>query len=253
MFALLRVPLGRPPMQLRNELGLLVEQARLQHVREQVVVAIPPAPVVEGDQEQVPPIERFECGPATVLPGHGIAQGSAHAGQDRCLQQEAPDIIGLTVPDLLDEVIDDVAVIAGEVRDESLDVVSPLHRQSSQLERGDPAFGPALQGGDIALRQSEGHHPVEIGRGLVRRETQIGGTDLHELPSRTDAGERQGRVGAGRDHQVHIGWKVVEQEFHAGMDLVRVDHVVVVQHQHDLAGLRVQVVEQGRKDGLDRW
>ena len=41
------------------------------------------------------------------------------------------NIVGLTLPDLLDQVVDDVAVVAGEVGDEAGDVVSPLHRQAA--------------------------------------------------------------------------------------------------------------------------
>ena len=72
-----------------TQLGLLVEQARLEHVGEQVVVAIPPSPVVERDEEQVPSIERLQRRLATVLAGDGIAQRAIHARQDRGLQQEA--------------------------------------------------------------------------------------------------------------------------------------------------------------------
>ncbi len=60
-------------------------------------------------------------------------------------------------------------------------------------------------------------------------------------------------VGPRRQHQVDVRWKVVEHERHAVVDLARVDRVVVVEHEHDLAGRRVEVVEQGREDGLDRW
>ena len=40
--------------------GLLVQQARTQHVGEEVVVAVPPAAVVERDQEEVAPLERLQ-------------------------------------------------------------------------------------------------------------------------------------------------------------------------------------------------
>ncbi len=75
-----------------NVLGLLVQQARLQHVGEEVVVAIPPTPVVERDEEQVPSIERLQRRLAAALAGDGVAQRPAQPGQDRGLQQEAPDV-----------------------------------------------------------------------------------------------------------------------------------------------------------------
>ena len=221
--AVLLVPLARPPVQLRDAVGLLVEQARPQHVGEQVVVAIPLAPVVERDEEQVRPIERLQHGLAAVLAGDGIAQRAAQPVQDRGLQQEAPDVLGLALQDLLDQVVDDVAVVPGEAGDEAGDVVAPLHRERRQLECGDPAFGARLQRGDVPRRQGQPHHLVEVGGGLVRREAQVGGADLDELAARPQAGQRQRRVGAGGDHQVHLRGQVVEQERHPVVDVGRVD------------------------------
>ena len=80
--AVLLVPRARPPVQVRHLAGLLVQQARLQHVGEEMVVAIPPAAVVERDQEQVPPVQRLQHGLAAILPGDGIAQRTAQPAQD---------------------------------------------------------------------------------------------------------------------------------------------------------------------------
>ena len=146
-------------MQVRYLVGLLVEQARLQHVGKEVVVAIPPAAVVERDQEQVPSVQRLQHGLAAVLPGDGIAQRAAQPVQDGGLQQEGPDTVGLTLQDLLDQVVDDVAVIAGEAGDEAGDVVSTLHRERRQLERGDPALGASLQRGHVPRGQLPGPSP----------------------------------------------------------------------------------------------
>ena len=126
------------------------------------MVAIPLAAVVERDQEQVCAIERLEHGLAAVLTGDGIAQWAAQPAQDRGLQQEAPNMIGLTLQDLLDQVVDDVAVVPGEARDEAGDIVTPLDRERRQLERGDPAFGTPFQRGDIRRRQVQIHHLVEV-------------------------------------------------------------------------------------------
>ena len=49
--AVLLIPRARPPVQIRNVVGLFVEQVRLQHIREELVVAVPLATVVERDQE----------------------------------------------------------------------------------------------------------------------------------------------------------------------------------------------------------
>ena len=57
---------------------------------------------------------------------------------------------GLAAQDLLDEVVDDVAVVAGEGRDERGRVGSALQRQRGELERRDPALGPPLERRDVA-------------------------------------------------------------------------------------------------------
>ena len=154
--------------------------------------------------------------------------------QDRGLQQEVPDVVGLTLQDLLDQVVDDVPVVAGEARDEAGDVVAALHRERRQLERRDPPLGAPLQGGDVLRRQVQAHHVVEVGRGLVGREAQIGGADLDEFAATPQASQRQRRVGAAGDHQVHLRREVLQQEGHPVLHLACVDDVVVVEHQHDV-------------------
>ena len=84
-------PGARPPVQFRDLAGLLVQQVRLQHVGEQVVVAVPAAAVVERDHEQVAPVQRLQHGLAAALPGDGVAQRAAQPVQDGGLQQERPD------------------------------------------------------------------------------------------------------------------------------------------------------------------
>ena len=88
--AVLLVPLACPTVQLGRQLGLLVQEARPQDVGEELVVAVPLAPVVERDEEQVASIERLQHGLAPALAGHGVAQRAGQPVEDRGLQQEAP-------------------------------------------------------------------------------------------------------------------------------------------------------------------
>ena len=61
-----------------------------------MVVAVPPAVVVEGEYEQVAAIQRLQHGLAITLPGHGIAQRAGEAVQDARTDQELPNVLGLT-------------------------------------------------------------------------------------------------------------------------------------------------------------
>jgi hypothetical protein len=58
----------------------------VQNVREEVVVAVPAAAVVERDHEQVGAVQRLEHGLPAVLAGDGVAQGAAQPVQDGGLQ-----------------------------------------------------------------------------------------------------------------------------------------------------------------------
>ena len=68
-------------------------------------------------------------------------------------------MVGLTLQDLFDQVVDDVAVVPGEARDEAGDVVPSLHRERRQLERGDPALGAPLQRCDVLARPGPAPSP----------------------------------------------------------------------------------------------
>ena len=167
----------------------------------------------------MPAVQRLEHRLAAALAGDGIAQRAAQPVEDRGLQQEVADLLGLALQDLLDQVVDDVAVVAGEAGDEAGDVVAALHRQRRQLQRGDPALGARLQRGDVRAGQVQAHHLVEVGGGLVGGEAQVGGADLDQLAARPQPGQRQRRIGAAGDHQVQPRGQVVEQERHPVVDL----------------------------------
>ena len=113
-------------------------------------------------------------------------------------------------------------------------VGTPPQRECRQLEGGDPAFGARLQCGDVGGGELECGDVVEVGRDLGQGEAQVGGTDLDQLAPGAQAGQRQRRVDAGADDQVHLGRKVLEQVGHARLQVGVVDEVVVVQDQVQL-------------------
>ena len=99
----------------------------------------------------------------------------------------------------------------------------------------------------------QAHRPVEVRRHLLGREPQLRRTDLDQLATGSQPGQRHRRVGPAGDHQVEARWQVVEQERHGLLHLAGLDEVVVVEHQHDLAAGRADVVEQRGEQHLDRW
>jgi hypothetical protein len=175
-------PVTGPDVQCTDAVGVLVEQSRPQHLAEEMVVAVPPTAVVERDQEEISALESLEHGLAAVLTGDGVAQRTREPAQDGRLQQEAAHLFRLTLEDLLDQVVHDEAVVPGEARDEARHVVAPLHRQRGQLQRRDPALGTSLQRGDLVRRQRQPHLVAQVRGRFVRREAQVGGADLDQLP-----------------------------------------------------------------------
>ena len=71
----------------------------------------------------------------------------------------------------------------------------------------------------LAVRSQSGRS-VEVRGGLVGGEPQVGGPDLDQLAAHPPSSQRQIGVGAGAEHDVHVGREVVQQEGHALADLV---------------------------------
>ncbi len=93
-------------------------------------------------------------------------------------------MVGLTLQDLFNQVIDDLAVIFREAGYETSDVVSTPHRERGQLECGNPPFGALLQGGHVPCGQIKAHHLVEVCRSLLWSEPQVRGSHFDEFAAR---------------------------------------------------------------------
>ena len=175
-FATLLEPAARAPVEVEDAVRLLAHEARTEDIREQVVVSVPLAPRVERDQEEIPPIEDLEHALAAIQSRDRIAQRAGQPLEDARPQKEPADILGLSLQDLLGEVVDDEAIVSSETRDEGVDVVAALHRQGGKLEGGDPALRPLLQRGDLARIEVQIGRLIQVRRGLVTREAQIRGS-----------------------------------------------------------------------------
>ena len=238
------VPVARPPVQHGYDSRLLVENTDGEDVGEQVVVAVPLATVVERDDEQVRSLQRLEHRLARRLARDGIAERSRETTEDRRVQQETADLRRLAVEHLVGEVVDDEAIVACEVGDERGDVVTALQRQGGELQRGDPSFGADLQCLHLGFGQREVHHAVQVRDGFVDREAEVCGADLEQFTACTEATERPRRVGPGCQHQMDVCRKVFEDERRGLVHLGRIDEVVVIEDDDQLALDASQVVQE---------
>jgi hypothetical protein len=247
-----RVPLAGAAMPSSNRARLLRQGVRSQHVGKEVVVAVPDPLVVQPHHEQVAAFQRVEQ-PGAILPaGDGVAQRPTQAIEHGGLQQERPHRFRLPRQHLLDEVVHDVAIVAGEGLDEAGNVIAPAHREGGQLEPGDPAFRPLLQGFDIFRREIEVHRLAQERRRFRCGEAQIGDAQLGHLAAGAQAGEGELRILAGGDDQVQLRRQVIEQEGHRLVDRPRIDRVVVIQHENEAIRQGGELVEEGRQDRFDR-
>jgi hypothetical protein len=65
------------------------------------------------------------------------------------LPSQAADLFRLALQNLFDQIVQHETVAAGENLDKTSGVCSPLHREGSHLQAGNPAFGAGLQGADV--------------------------------------------------------------------------------------------------------
>jgi hypothetical protein len=223
---------------------------RAQDVGEQVVVAVPLPAVVERHQEQVGVLQAHEPAPAPRAAGDGVAQRPGESFEDRRLEQEAPDVLGQARQHLLGEVVDDVAVVAGEPRDERPDVVAAPHREGRELQGGDPALGAPVERRDVVLGERQAHRPVEVGGGLLLGEAQVGGPDLEQLTPRAPPRQGERRVDPGREHEVELLHAVLEQERDPVVHGRRRHEVEIIEDEQEVARHPADVVEQGHERGL---
>ena len=98
-----------------------------------MMVAPPATHVVQGDKEQVGPLDLLQQLLAVGPAGHRFAQRAAQPLQHRAFQQEGPQLWGLAVQDFLGQVVEHVAVAAREPLHELTDVAAALQRQGGQL------------------------------------------------------------------------------------------------------------------------
>ncbi len=247
---MLGVPRRRVAVQLRRAAGLFSLEPGVEQVGEQVVVAPPAAHLIERDQEQARPLRLLQQRLAAHAARDGVAQRAAEPLQHRGLPQERAQLRVLPFEHLLGQVVQDVAVAAGERGHEGGGIVVAAQGQRGQLQPGRPAFGPGRQRRHRRIRQAR-RHLLEQLPGFCGREPKLGLAQLGQLAACPQPRHRQRRVAAAGQHHAYPGRAVLEQECERLVHLLRADHVVVIQDKQGLL-LPGQVVDQRRDQALER-
>ena len=108
------VPVGGAQVQLRDDVGLAPVQLAEQELSEQGVVAIPLAPTVERDHEQVRGLQAPKLRVPAALLEERIAERGTELIQHRRTPQEALNVLGQLHERLAVEVVGDVPVVPGD-------------------------------------------------------------------------------------------------------------------------------------------
>src|SRR5215213_3643646 len=139
----------------------------------EVMVTIPPAPVIQRNDKEVATLQSFQHNSGVLPVGDGISQRAAQPLENRGLEQELPDTFGLALQDLFNQIVQDVAVVSSESLDEPGKVLPAPHRERRQLQADDPAFRTGFQGADLFFCEVEAHHPLKEIGGFGEGKTQI--------------------------------------------------------------------------------
>ena len=153
---------------------------------------------------------------------------------------------------LLGEVVDDVLIAPGERRDRGRAVAGVEQREAGQVETGGPALGARAQQLQIGARELQRERAVEQRAGLLRAEAQRLRGDVDELRRGAQPRDADRRPRARCDRDPDARREVLEQEGHAFVDLGLADHVVVVEHEHELRSRGGERVHERREHDLRR-
>ena len=252
----LLMPGGRVPVQPRRPARLLL-QAGAEQIGEQAVVTPPAAHRIERQQEQAGLLDLLQQGLAARAAGDGVAQLAAEPLQHRRLQQERLQLLGLALQYFLAQVVQDIAVTAGERGHEGGRVGLAAQGQGRELQPGRPSLGSLGQRGHSRIGQGRARPPGHLPQqraGLARREPQVGGPQLGQLPAGPQPRQGQRRIGPAGQHQSQPRRPVFQEELHRIVHGPGADHVIVVEDQQGpvRGGPGAQVVDQRREQPLKR-
>src|SRR5271169_6605718 len=102
----------------RLEARLGPGQLTAKHLREQMVIAVPLAVIVERYEEEVLALQEVNDICRVSGPGNRVAQRRAEPVQHGRPREEPPDVARLPAEHLLAEKVDDEPIVAAELADE---------------------------------------------------------------------------------------------------------------------------------------
>ena len=175
---MLLIPGRRVAVPVLGLAGLFLLKACAEQVSKQVMIAPPAAHLIQRHQEQARPLHLLQQRLTACPAGDRITERAAEAIKHRGLQQEVAHLLALLLEHFLGQVIQHVAVAAGERRDELRDIRLPAQRQGRQLQSRRPPFGARRQRrhhrtGQLSTGYFTQHSRCLAGRGTAARRHAI--------------------------------------------------------------------------------
>ncbi|MNQ71885.1 hypothetical protein D3C85_865720 [compost metagenome] len=189
----LEKPLRSGFMQAPGHAGVQAIQCMTQETGKQVVIAEPLLLAVYRYQEQVGAVQMVEHRAAVAAAGYCFTQRHTELVEDAGLHQEHAAVFALPREDVLGQVLGQFQVGTGKRGNEFGVVGTVLERKAGQVETGDPAFGAAVQGGQLIVAQ--GYLPLVANERdrFFRGEAQITRANFQQLASCTNAPQADAR------------------------------------------------------------
>ena len=126
---MLLIPIAGAPVQRGNLFWQIRHQMHTKDLSEEVVIAIPMAPVIERNDKEIAALEGLQPRLAVLLARDGIAEGSTQPVENGRLEQEAADWLRLALKNLFHQVVHNIPVVPGKRPDEAMNVLAVLHRK----------------------------------------------------------------------------------------------------------------------------
>ena len=184
-------PLGRPPVQGRDLVAVLVAQLAAQVLGEQVVEAEPLAVVVEPEQAEVVALDAAQQLRAVRAAADRVAQPGADRLADARAQQQLADLVGLRGEELLGQVAAELRGAPGEAGDVVGVIAALAQHERGELQDRRPALGPLVEARHELGREPLAEDVREQLLGLRRGEAQLVGADLEHLSVRAQPADPQ--------------------------------------------------------------
>ena len=107
---------------------------------------------------------------------------------------------------------------------------------ADHLQSGGPPFQPLMHGGDCLLGKCNRQQLTEKGLRCLLREAKVFAADLEDVAACPIAGQWQRRLTPAGKDDVERRRQVVEEEVQGGVDRGFINHVVVVEDEHQMVG-----------------